>query len=152
MFKLLIPVLIFLSCVAAGCASPAAGSGSAVQHTASERRVCISVSGRTAVLVLGSTPAADRLYSSLPLTLEFSDYNHTEKIAYLPEPVHKQLSPEGHAPSAGDLCIYGPWGNLCLFYRSYHTNKDLFYLGRIESGLEFLMEKEKFTAVMDRVK
>ncbi len=153
MFRLLAMILIFAGCLAAGCASTAVNSSgeAAAAPGAAERKISITAGGKKAVVLLNGTQAAERLYKSLPLTLEFSDYNNTEKIANPPEPLHRQLSPEGHTPAAGDLCIYAPWGNLCLFYRDYHGSGDLFYLGRVQSGMEYLTENEKFTAVLDRV-
>ncbi len=82
------------------------------------------------------------LESYLPLTLSFSDFNNTEKIAYLPDSINLELSKGegGHAPKIGDICIYGPWGNLCIFYKDYHYSEDLYYLGTIDNIESYLAE------------
>ena len=41
-------------------------------------------------------------------------------------------------PSVGDVCLYEPWGNICVFYEDSDYSGDLVYLGRVESGLEIL--------------
>ena len=72
----------------------------------------------------------------LPLDLNFSDYNNTEKIAYPPEKIDTSNTTSGTVPKAGDLTIYAPWGNLALFYRDWSYSSSLIPLGSIESGVE----------------
>lgn len=40
------------------------------------------------------------------------------------ETVHKEeSSPSGTDASPGDICLYAPWGNLAIFYKSHgHAN------------------------------
>lgn len=150
MRKVLMTVFMLLTLVVAGCGTDASNSGSVQQNKAhadsNGRKVIIQFAEGQAVLILNNSKAADNLYKMLPLQLSFKDFNHTEKIAYPPRPVHEGLRPEGHKPAKGDLCLYAPWGNLCIFYRDYSLSADLFYLGRIEEGMELLEnQKQDFT-------
>ena len=115
------------------------------------RQVILQFTDGQAVLRLNDSKAADNMYNMLPLQLSFRDFNRTEKIAYPPQPVHAGLRPEGHQPGRGDLCVYAPWGNLCIFYRDYSESADLFYLGRVEKGMELLEKQENdFTVTLSR--
>lgn len=147
MRKVLMTIFMLLTLVVAGCGADASNSGSVQQNKAnaenSGRKVIMQFAEGQAVLILNSSKAADNLYKMLPLQLSFKDFNHTEKIAYPPRSVHEGLRPEGHKPAKGDLCLYAPWGNLCIFYRDYSLSADLFYLGRIEEGIELLENQEQ---------
>lgn len=143
MLKLSLAALAVAGCVLMGCGAPAAGSPAV-------KKITVTTNGKTAVIALNDSPVAAELYGRLPLTVEFSDYNDTEKIAYLPEEIHRNYRPSGHKPAPGDLCLYAPWGNLSLFYRAFPYTSDLFYLGRVERGMEFLTERDSFTAVLER--
>lgn len=127
-------------------AAPAAGNtakpATAVSVEVKVKKVVLTINGKQAVLDLYDTPVSNALYAKLPLTLTFSDFNNTEKIARLDNPIHEGYKPEGHAPKVGDLCLYAPWGNLCFFYHDYRHSGDLFSLGRLESGLELLTAQQ----------
>ena len=90
------------------------------------------------VIKLADHAATQSLRSMLPAELEFKDFNNTEKIAYLPEKLNVNGAPKGHTPKAGDMCIYVPWGNICIFYHDYKFSSDLVYLGHVEQGLDAL--------------
>lgn len=90
------------------------------------------------------------LLTRLPLTLEFSDYNRTEKIARLPpdSPAWDTSdAPDSCDPAPGDLTMYAPWGNLAVFYRDYGFSRGLVPLGKLDSeGLElFASQTGNFT-------
>lgn len=147
MLKILTTIFTLLALMAAGCGADAS-KGISVQQDKSNaenmgRRVIMQFAAGQAVFILNNSKAADNLYNMLPLQLSFKDFNRTEKIAYPPRPVHEGLRPEGHKPAKGDLCLYAPWGNLCIFYRDYSMSADLFYLGRIEEGMELLEKQEQ---------
>lgn len=151
MRKVLMTVFILLTLVVAGCGADASTSSSVQQNKAhaenTGRKVIMQFAEGQAVLILNNSKAADNLNKMLPLQLSFKDFNHTEKIPYPPRPVHEGLSPEGHKPAKGDFCLYAPWGNLCIFYRDYSLSADLFYLGRIEEGMELLENQKQDFAV-----
>lgn len=151
MKKILFIVTALLLLLVSGCGAAQDTGGdkssggtaqAAAEVTAAGKHVTAEIGGQKAVLVLNSSAAAARLYDMLPLTLTFKDFNNTEKIAYTKESLTSGLKPEGHQPQAGDLCIYGPWGNLCLFYKDFRSSGDLFYLGQMETGLELFAEQQ----------
>lgn len=90
------------------------------------------------IIKLENNSAAEDLAAMLPLDLDFSDYNNTEKIAYPPEEIDVSDTAGGTAPSIGDLTIYTPWGNLALFYQKWSYSSDLVPIGSIESGIEYI--------------
>jgi hypothetical protein len=99
---------------------------------------------------LFDNPTSRNLVQMLPLTLTFKDYASTEKVAYLAEELSTENAPDGYEPSAGDLTLYAPWGNLALFYRDFSYSRGLIPIGNIEVGSEKLLNmKEDFTAILD---
>lgn len=115
------------------------------------RKLKMTVAAQTITIVLYDTPTADALYEALPMELNFSDYNGTEKIAYPPETLPTEGEPDGCDPEAGDLCLYAPWGNLCIFYQDFRYSESLIKLGYVESGMDILTGMNgDFTAVLER--
>ncbi len=109
---------------------------SAMENT---RKIRFSLDDGSEIIVqLNDNPAADALYEMLPLELSFEDFNRTEKIAYLPEELPGEGSPDSCDPDVGSLCYYIPWGNLCFFYQDFRQSSSLIPLGSVESGVEFL--------------
>ncbi len=101
----------------------------------------LSSQGKSINVTLTEKETVTSLCNALPLTLTFSDFNNSEKIAYLPQSVELEYTEEGHQPKSGDLCIYKPWGNLCIFYKDYRYSEDLIYLGHIdEEDLSFVLD------------
>lgn len=97
------------------------------------------------------------LLSRLPLTLEFSDYNGTEKIARLPTGSpgwDTSDAPDSWDPAPGDLTMYAPWGNLAIFYRDYGPSRGLVPLGKLDpGGLElFASQAGNFTVEISACK
>ena len=115
------------------------------------RKLKMTVAAQTITIVLYDTPTADALYEALPMELNFSDYNGTEKIAYPPETLPTEGEPDGCDPEVGDLCLYAPWGNLCIFYQDFRYSESLIKLGYVESGMDILTGMNgDFTAVLER--
>ncbi len=104
----------------------------------------------TLTLIPADSALSKQLEAMLPLELSFSDFNQTEKIAYLPKglEINTEDSEAGHEPQTGDLCLYASWGNLCIFYKDFHYSDDLYYLGHIENGLEALIGESEFSAIL----
>lgn len=114
-----------------------------------ERKLKMTVNGHEVIILLFDTPAANALYAALPMELNFSDYNGTEKIAYPPEALPTSGEPDGCDPDEGDLCLYAPWGNLCIFYKDFGYSRSLIKLGHVESGMEAIAAASgDFTAVI----
>lgn len=103
--------------------------------------------GSEIIVRLDDNPAADALYEMLPLELTFEDFNGTEKIAYPPDELPADGSPDSCDPDAGSLCYYIPWGNLCFFYRDFRPSSSLIPLGTVESGAEFLEQLDLTSGV-----
>lgn len=118
----------------------------------SEKRLKMTVNGREVIINLYDTPTANALYEALPMELSFSDYNGTEKIAYPPEKLPTEGEPDGCDPEVGDLCLYAPWGNLCVFYEDFRYSQSLIKLGYVESGMDILADASNdFTVTMERM-
>lgn len=94
--------------------------------------------GASIAVTLEDNSASRSLIAQLPLTLTFSDYSGTEKIAYPPEALDVSDAPLSCDPDVGTLAYYAPWGNLCIFYNDFHVSENLVPLGRIESGMEII--------------
>lgn len=99
-------------------------------------RIRLTANNQEIIIILDDNPAADDLVSMLPCTLDFSDFNNTEKIAYPERELNIAGVTSGTTPNAGDLTIYRPWGNLALFYRDFSYSSDLIHIGEIEKGME----------------
>ena len=100
-------------------------------------RISFTIGGETVYATLYDNSVARDLVSRLPLTLEFSDYNGTEKIAYLPggsEAWDLSDAPTSCTPSAGDITMYSPWGNLAIFYRDFRVSNGLVPVGSLDDG------------------
>ena len=86
------------------------------------------------------------------MELNFSDYNGTEKIAYPPDTLPTEGEPDGCDPDVGDLCLYAPWGNLCIFYQDFRYSQSLIRLGHVESGMDVLAGMSgDFTVTLERM-
>ena len=156
MKKLLTVTVLALAMAAAGCAgadapksvqqqktTPVAVSASTSQQNTTQTaaqgmKLSMQVGGKTVSIALTDNVATQCLIAQLPADLEFKDFNNTEKITYLPNKINVDGAPKGHAPKAGDMCIYVPWGNICIFYHDYKYTGDLVYLGHVEAGLDTL--------------
>lgn len=114
----------------------------ATQVPAQSMKLSMQVGGKNVTIALAENAATQRLIAQLPAELEFKDFNNTEKITYLPNKISVDGAPKGHAPKAGDMCIYVPWGNICIFYHDYKYTGDFVYLGHVESGLDTLSTQQ----------
>ena len=152
MKKILALGALALALVISGCGDKeaAATSGAAAQSAqtvAQEQTKTVKadeiilfgqLANKDVVIKLADNAATQSLRSMLPAELEFKDFNNTEKIAYPPNKLNVSGAQKGHAPKAGDMCIYVPWGNICIFYHDYKFSSDLVYLGHVEQGLDAL--------------
>ncbi|MBA2810585.1 hypothetical protein E0500_025110 [Streptomyces sp. KM273126] len=98
-------------------------------------RLTIDGSHRIGATLNDSATARD-FAALLPLTLNLSDFHHTERIADLPRRLTTADAPDAAAAEAGDLAYYAPWGNLALYYRDGGAAPDagLVILGRVADG------------------
>lgn len=117
------------------------------------RQMKLTVAGQECTVTLYDNPSAHALYDMLPLELTFEDFNHTEKISYPPETLTTEGMPDTFDPDVGDLCLYAPWGNFCIFYRDFRESTSLIPLGHIDSGMDVIGNMtENFTVTMEAIK
>lgn len=100
-------------------------------------KIRIAFDDEEIVVALFDTPVSRDFVSLLPLEAEFEDYARTEKITILPRKLITQGGITGSSVE-GDFTYYAPWGNLAVFYKGFGSGKNLYHLGRIESGKEKL--------------
>ena len=116
-----------------------------------ERKLKMTVEGQEISIILYDTPTANALYEMLPMELNFSDYNGTEKIAYPTDELPTEGEPDGCDPDEGDFCLYAPWGNLCIFYQDFRYSDSLIKLGHVETGMDILAGMSgDFTATLEK--
>lgn len=101
-------------------------------------RVKFTFDGKEAIAELEDNSTSRDFLQSMPMTLHFKDYNETEKIADPPKSLSKENAPDGFVPKPGDLVVYGPWGNISVFYKDFTYSKGLIPMGYFISGLEDL--------------
>lgn len=102
-------------------------------------RLMIGDSVLTVTLVDGV--AARDFASQLPLQLTLRDYAGKEKVCDLPRRLTTEGEPAGMDPDVGDLTYYAPWGNIAIFYRDFGYAEGLVKLGRVDSGVETLVNQ-----------
>lgn len=115
-------------------------------------RIKLTVNGNEIFVRLDDNVASRELLEMLPLTLNFEDFNSTEKIATLPSELSTEGLPSGYTPKVGDFSYYAPWGNLSIFYEDFRYSNSLYKLGTIESGTEILGNMNgNFEVTIERV-
>ena len=115
-------------------------------------RIKLTVNGNEIFVRLDDNVASRELLEMLPLTLNFEDFNSTEKIATLPSELSTEGLPSGYTPKVGDFSYYAPWGNLSIFYEDFRYSNSLYKLGAIESGTEILGNMNgNFEVTIERV-
>lgn len=123
------------------------------EETEMNHQIKLTVAGQECIATLYDNPSANDLYNALPLELTFEDFNQTEKISHPPKTLSTEGMPDTFDPDVGDLCLYAPWGNLCIFYRDFRESTSLIPLGHIDSGMDVIAGMtENFTVTMEVVK
>ena len=107
-------------------------------NTSTNKKIKITIGEIIVTATMYDNPTTRDFLSLLPLTLALTDYNGTEKISNLPKKLSTKDAPAGYKPSAGDITLYAPWGNLALFYRDFDYSSGLIVLGKIETGIDAL--------------
>lgn len=110
------------------------------QQIGDSREIQITTdSGNKIIVLLNNSPAADSFYRQLPLSVSIEDYAGSEKIFYPSEELNTIDTPLAKGPS-GTLAYYAPWGNIALFYQECRGAGDLYGLGEVVTGAEFISE------------
>lgn len=105
---------------------------------AEDLQLTIQIDGQTARGVLEDSAIARQLEQMSPINIEMKDFLGQEKLGYPPERLDLAGAARGLDPQPGDIAIYAPWGNLCVFTRDAAFSDELIFLGRLTSGLEVL--------------
>ena len=102
----------------------------------SDKRMTVTVNGRSFSAVLYDNKTANELYSRLPLELEMNELNGNEKFYNFSDGFTTSSKPAGHI-SKGDIKLYGD-DCLVLFYDSFTSGYSYTDIGYIEdvSGFE----------------
>lgn len=120
------------------------------EETLCPLRVKLTVGDTVLYATLQDNSASRSLLAQLPMSLSFSDYNSTEKIAYPDKSLDVSDAPDSCDPDIGTLAYYQPWGNLCIFYRDFRASNGLTLLGRIEGDLTVLTSQSgDFTVLLE---
>lgn len=102
-----------------------------------EMRIVVENNGRELVFRLNDSQAAKDLYAQLPLQVSVENFSNNEKIFYPNERLNV-TGADRASGGAGVLAYYEPWGDVVMFYGSFHANSDLYQLGRIEEGSQWI--------------
>jgi len=114
-------------------------------------KVRLHVDGQVATATLDDTAAARDFAGLLPLSLTLTDYAGIERIAGLPRKLSVAGAPAGHAPRAGELTYYAPWGNLAIFLDGNVHAHGLVRLGQVDAGMTALQRPGPFKVRIERV-
>jgi hypothetical protein len=153
-------VLASIGAIAGGCerheivsavAAPETAGGGSKPEPDMTTKIQITIDDTVLTGTLNGSPQAREFASMLPLTLTLTDYNRTEKVSDLPARLSRQGAPAGFDPSVGDITVFGPWGNLAIFYRDFGYSSGLIALGRIDGGSEALSGPGPVTATIEEV-
>jgi hypothetical protein len=115
-------------------------------------KIKITIGGKECTATMTDSAAARDFVSLFPLTLTLEDYNRTEKISNLPQKLSTAGAPPSYDPSVGDICLYAPWGNLCIFYRDFSSSGGLVLLGKIDGGVDAFNVSGSLTAKFEALK
>ena len=138
-------MLVIMAVLLGGCGGSSATSSqgqSSAAAAAAATKVKLSFEGGEAIAELQDNPTSRSLIAQLPMTIQFKDFNETEKIAYTPGKLSQEKAPKGFEPKAGDVAVFGPWGNVSVFYKPFRYSEGLIPMGHITSGLDALAKKE----------
>lgn len=112
-------------------------------------KIKISTPDGDIVIALEDNSATKDLLGRLPMTLEFEDFNSTEKISQIEgNKLDTSTSVNNYAPKAGSFAYYIPWGNLSLFYNDFRESDGLASLGTVESGMEYVDKLDTYGNVI----
>lgn len=112
-------------------------TGKKKTSTAKGSKITVKSGKYTVTYQLNNSQAAKELYAQLPLTLEVENYSDNEKIFYPPKELKTGGTPKSEGKK-GSLSYYEPWGDVVMFYQSAESASDLYELGTVISGEEYI--------------
>ena len=113
-------------------------------------KIEITVAGTVLRATLDDTPAGRDFARMLPLDLTLSDYHGIEKVADLPRKLDATGAPAAYKPSAGDITVYTPWGNLAIFYKPFQSSRGLVRLGAFDGSIDALLKDGSFPVRIEK--
>lgn len=116
---------------------------------ASSMSIRLTINGQVLSATLVDNATTRDFLALLPLTLEFEDYNSTEKVSQLPRRLSTAGAPAGVDPSVNDITYYAPWGNLAIFYEDFGYSSGLVKLGRIDGDIGALRARGPVKVVIE---
>jgi hypothetical protein len=120
-------------------------------NTSTNKKIKITMDETVITATMYDNPTTRDFLSLLPLTLTLTDYNATEKISDLPKRLSAKNAPGGYTPSAGDIALYAPWGNLAIFYKDFSYSEGLIVLGKINAGVDALKMPDPVQVKMELI-
>lgn len=148
MKKFAILSLLFMCCLATSACS---GDGPESSPTSNDKEteegadvygqsISMTIGEKTLKAVLYDNAAGKDFYSRLPLDITLEDYNNTTEKIFHPDPELNITGVErGFSPIPGDIAIYVPWGNVCIFCKNWRYSDDLIKIGHIsDDGIKAL--------------
>lgn len=99
-------------------------------------RIAVRDESHTIVFALNESDAAKELYTQLPLTIEVENFSSNEKIFYPKNELSIEGTPLANSGGAGILAYYAPWGDVVMFYDSFHSASGLYELGNAIEGVD----------------
>lgn len=112
----------------------------------------IIIADKKAEGIIYNTNAGKDFLKRLPAKFNMEDFNSTEKISYLKEKLDTSNMPSSFNPSASDIAYYGPWGNICIFYKDFRLSQNLYSIGRITKGIEYFADNNNDFEITIKVK
>jgi len=100
-------------------------------------KISVQANGKTIVFELNNSPAAQKLYVQLPLSIAVEDYSSNEKIFYPPSKLNTDDTPLAKA-GEGTIAYYAPWGDVVMFYSGFTPAPGLYELGHVISGSQYI--------------
>jgi hypothetical protein len=99
-------------------------------------RITVNAGGNAIVFELNDSQASRDLVAQLPMEIEVENYGGNEKIFYPPKKLNTSGTPLAKNVQPGTLAYYAPWGDVVMFYGSFHSAPGLYELGHAVQGGE----------------
>lgn len=116
-------------------------------YTTDDKKIKIITPDGDIVIRLENNSASDDLLNYLPMTVNFEDFNNTEKISYIDGKLDTSNAVTEYTPLAGAFAYYIPWGNFSVFYEDFRQSSGLVSLGTVESGMEYVKTLDNYGTV-----
>lgn len=114
-------------------------------------KIQMTINQQIVMIDLYDNSASREFLMMLPLSLTFTDFAHSEKIAYLPKPL-TTTDMANTLIKTGDFTYYAPWGNVALFYQGMGNHSQLYPLGTITKGKNILANlHSNFMATIEQI-